>query len=410
MLPEERRKQLDGIVGQMIANKETDANIQFVVDDFKKKYSKQEGLLIEQKKQMPILTNEQGGFGTALKDVAVGAIKGGVESLQGIGKLGLEAVSLGKIDTSKLGISDETLKSKSRGEQVGKVLEFGGELGAGFTKVAVPLVKPLLDARKEAVATQKVIEMISPKATVKEAKLAQTQGRFVEGKARTLFRSGTADKILPSQKTLSAAETINKNIPNAGKMSEDQLFKAIDQNITKTANKLRPVMEKTPIKTETIQKINDDWAILKKNQIADAPATEEINVIKRQSKFESLLKKSGSNSHADLWDTRITYDNSIPEAVKRANSLSPESLQLQKQEWLENRAILNDAIDAQPEFKQMSELYNAREGILSKTKVDKAQVSKIRELVNKYPEIKGTIKLLIGAEALRRITGIDLIP
>lgn len=39
MLPEDRRKQLDGIVQQMISNKEPDSNIRFVVDDFKKKYS-----------------------------------------------------------------------------------------------------------------------------------------------------------------------------------------------------------------------------------------------------------------------------------------------------------------------------------------------------------------------------------
>jgi hypothetical protein len=32
------RSKLDNIVRQMLANKETDANIQFVVDDFKAKY------------------------------------------------------------------------------------------------------------------------------------------------------------------------------------------------------------------------------------------------------------------------------------------------------------------------------------------------------------------------------------
>lgn len=38
MLTEQRRKQLDSIVSQMVANKESDANIQFVVNDFKQKY------------------------------------------------------------------------------------------------------------------------------------------------------------------------------------------------------------------------------------------------------------------------------------------------------------------------------------------------------------------------------------
>jgi|GEM_PF-3135441 len=42
MLPEERRKQLDGIVGQMTANRENDDAISFVVNDFKNKYGVEE--------------------------------------------------------------------------------------------------------------------------------------------------------------------------------------------------------------------------------------------------------------------------------------------------------------------------------------------------------------------------------
>ena len=39
MLPEDKRTQLDGIVQRMVQNKESDSNIRFVVDDFKKKYT-----------------------------------------------------------------------------------------------------------------------------------------------------------------------------------------------------------------------------------------------------------------------------------------------------------------------------------------------------------------------------------
>ena len=37
-LTEEQRKRLDGIVQEMINNEESEANIQFVVNDFKSKY------------------------------------------------------------------------------------------------------------------------------------------------------------------------------------------------------------------------------------------------------------------------------------------------------------------------------------------------------------------------------------
>ncbi len=168
-------------------------------------------------------------------------------------------------------------------------------------------------------------------------------------------------------------------------------------------------MEQTPIQSETIQKINDDWTALKKTQMAEAPATEEANVAKRQAKFESLLQKSGNESHADLWDTAIKYDESIPDSVKKATSLSPESIQLQKQEWLDNRQILSDAMEksSRPEFKQMSDMYNAKEGILSKTKVDKALPSKINQFLKDNPKVYSVIKGTVIYETLKGL-GIHL--
>lgn len=271
----------------------------------------------------------------------------------------------------------------------GKLVEKGiGKIDQGYqTYKAGKEIKTAVNS------TGKIAEMISPKATVKEAKLAQTQGRLVQGKEPTLFRAGTEDKILPSKKTVSASETIVKNIPNAQKMSPGDLYKAVDKNITETAQKLRPQMEATPIKPETVQKINDDWSTLKKTQMADAPATEEANVLKRQGKFETILKKSGSGSHADLWDTAINYDNSIADNVKKANSLSSESLQLQKDEWLQNRKILSDAIEktSKPEFKQMSDLYEAKNGLISKAKVNEAQMSKVNQFLKNNPKVAAVL-------------------
>lgn len=382
----------------------------------------------EVKSSLPLLTKESGdihqNMRTATKDIVVGAGKDLIEGARGVtsglqnfgqsalsglfhqplaevkANTGIKSLDSSTPESSQI---DEQLKAKSRGEQTGKVLSAVTQIVAPFSggtaekliakgKSAYEGFQASREAKSAADATSKVAETISPKATAKEAKLAQTQGRFVEGKEGGYLTKGTPDKILPSKKTLSASETITKNIPGADKMSEGQLFKAVDENITKTAKELRPVMEKTPIKPETIQKINDDWTGLKKTQLLEAPATEEANVAKRQAKFESLLKKSGNQSHADLWDTRIAYDDSIPERVKQASSISDESLQLQKQEWLDNREILNDAINARPEFKQMSDMYTAKQGILSKTKVEKAQLSKISQTLKKHPNIVRVLK------------------
>lgn len=228
-------------------------------------------------------------------------------------------------------------------------------------------------------ATKKIQDMITPNPTAKEAQLAQRQGRFIEGKDATLFKSGTPDKLAPSQKVQSATQTIIKNIPNAAKMKPSELYTAVESKIGQTAKSLRPQMEATPIKPETIQKINTEWETLKKSQMEAAPATEEPNVLKRQKKFESFLQKSEANHQGDLWDTRIKYDSSIPDAVKKATSNSSESLQLQKEEWLQNRAVLNNAINdtklgmgqaSQKAFSDMTDMYEAKTNLQSKAKVD----------------------------------------
>lgn len=251
--------------------------------------------------------------------------------------------------------------------------------------------------------TAKIQETISPKPTPKEAKLAQSQGRFIQGKEPTLFKAGTADSIAPSEKVIRATDTIQRNIPGADKMDESQLHSALSAKIEQTAETLKPQMKATQIKPETIQKINDDWTALKKSQIEEADATEEPNVRKQQQQFEQRLMKSGNSTMDDLWETRKSYDDGVPENVKKANSMSPESLQNKKQIWLQNRGILTDSINdaqngmgatSQRAFSDMHDMYNAKEGIMSKTKVDGAKMSKVNQFLKEHPT---TAKFLGGA-------------
>lgn len=386
------------------------------------------------KKPMPLLTNEQGGVGTALKDVALGAgksfIRGGRDLAGMVQGLGQKTAGLFGVNTTGSGIKSitdttaegsqvgEQLKSKSRGEQIGGLLETGAELASGFTAAkgpqAIAKAKQAYTAGKEAKAGDKILETISPKPTVKEARLAQSQGRLIQGKERTFFKAGTEDKIAPTEKLKQAKDIIIQRIPNATKLNPKQLYTAVDSEITNTATKLRPQMEATPIKPETIGKINTDWEKLKKIQLEAADATEEANVAKLQKQFEAKLQKSGSGNHADLWDTRIEYDNSIPKNVKEANAMSSESLQNKKEIWLQNRQILSDAINdvehgmgelASKPFKEMSNLYEAKNNLLSKAKVDKAQVSKLKELVQKNPEVASLLKAGLGIELFTRLFG-----
>lgn len=396
------------------------------------------------KAPLPLLTKDTGGFGTALKDVAVGAGKdllktatGLASTLQGAGQRviagfmpGGEDANIGKVQatTGINALNTDTptgagvqadLQPASKGEQTGGILSEVAQTVAPFSggnfenlvakgKSAIEAFQASREAKATADSTAKITDMISPKPTVKEARLAQTQGRFVDGKAPTTFRAGTEDTILPSKKTVSAANTVSENIPGASKMSPSTLYSAIDDSITKKAQFLRPQMEATPIKPQTAEKINSEWDDLKQQQLQDAPKVygqngeikPDANVINRQQKFESLLKKSGSGNHADLWDTRVNYDNSIPDNVKKATIISPESLQAQKEEWLQNRAILNDAINdnvsgmgpvSQKAFSDMSDLYEAKNGLLSQTKVSGAKMSKFNQFLKDNPKVSAAL-------------------
>ena len=253
------------------------------------------------------------------------------------------------------------------------------------------------DIQKEFDAIQ---EKIMPKPTAKEAKLAQEQGRLSKGKEPTLLKKGTPDEVIPTKDTQRAIGTIHREIPNASQMDEATLHTALKDKIVEKSQLLEPEMKKVPIENDTVQQITDKWNKLKKEQIKNADASEEANVKKLQKQFEEKLKKSKSGNMNDLWKTAKEYDDSVPESVKKATNISDPKLQYKKEMWLENRSILRDAIKdtknglgkvAQQSFDDMHDMYNAKEGLLSKAKVElEGKPSKAGELL-KNPYVKGAI-------------------
>lgn len=248
--------------------------------------------------------------------------------------------------------------------------------------------------------TAKLTDMISPKMNAKETKLAQSQGRIIAGKEPTMFKSGTADTVIPTDKIVKATQTIQREIPNASKLPPSELHTALSARTSDMAEKLKPEMVKTPIKPETVQKITDDWSAIKKEQLNNAYTPNDVNVEKLQSDFEIRLQQSKSGNMNDLWDTAKAYDDSVPVNVKNANSLSSESLQAKKEIWLQNRGILRDAINdttngmgetSKNAFSDMHDMYNAKENLLSKAKIEKAQSSRLVQWAKDHPYLAGTI-------------------
>lgn len=200
---------------------------------------------------MPILTNPQGGFGTALKDVGVGFAKsffrGTRDVASGIQSLGKFALNKAGVDTSNMGFQSvdnsnpvgagvaNTLQSKSRGEQVGGALETATELALPFSggnaEKLVASGKDLYNTVKgvRAVASdassqvlgktgiRDVIDTVSPKLTKLQEAEAKASGRG--------YTSGILNKtnIAPSAREIemgqyakdagvSSSNTFDKNI------------------------------------------------------------------------------------------------------------------------------------------------------------------------------------------------------
>jgi hypothetical protein len=269
----------------------------------------------------------------------------------------------------------------------------------------------------------KLQETISPKITSKETQAIINEGRLTRGKESTIFGK-QPDIVTQSENVQRAAKVINESIPNSSSMNDAELSKAIDTHIESTAKKLKPVMKSTPITKETTGKVVDSWKTLKAEQQAQPEFLDNESGNKAfQGKFENYLKKlewditdtSGKfksptpKTMDDIWETRIAYDSSIPDNVKNATSNSSPILQTRKAMWLENRAILNSAIndtykglgaESQDAFARMSDMYDARQNIATKAKID------LKGTEGVLPTTKvGWLKLAGGAGAT--LLGID---
>ncbi len=236
-------------------------------------------------------------------------------------------------------------------------------------------------------------ELISPKITSKETQKIINDSRLTRGKESVIFGK-QPDIVEQSEAVKDAANIINEQIPNAAKMTDAQLATALDGKTTEIAKSLQTEMKQVPIKPETTGKVVEAYKKLKAEQAKtpDFKDHREGNEAFQQ-QFENHLKqlewditdKSGkfkaptSKTMDDIWAARKSYDDSIPSNVKNATEKSAPVSIARKEMWLENRALLNAAIHdtadgmgdtSQKAFKDLSGMYDAKQNILSKAKVD----------------------------------------
>lgn len=382
----------------MQAHKETDPAAQAKLLELAKEVSRTADLV--RSKADEISTSYRENAKTAEADVNIGTVAlGGAEALGE--KTATEGMVKDAITGEMKPTAATTIKDAARaiGGAVTKAAQpalnaakKGMDViteAAGNAKAAVGLGEKVLTPDE---ALGKIQDTIAPKLNAKEVKTAISEGRVARGKESTLFGK-KPDIVSQSEEVQQAAKTIQKNIPGAENMDDVQLANALDGKIETTAKGLEGDMKNVPVDQSTTGKVVDAWKTMKKAQETEPEYDAFPGSAKFQAKFESYLKElewditdaSGkfkapsSKTLNDIWSVRKAYDASVPQNVKTATTASAPSLQWQKSMWLENRALLNAAIndtakglgkESQQAFSDMSDMYMSKQNILSKAKID----------------------------------------
>lgn len=375
---------------------------------------------------------KQGGFVSGVKSFATGVGKGLLGEAVGTARLlqrGGQQV-LGALDPTRTVAEtiretgfeslkgeqaqqiDELLKGANTAEKAGKLAAFVSTLffpvgKAKEVKVGVQKGKEFVGELGERRATRKATEVaeieteelnkiqdiISPKITSKESQRIIDESRVkrgaIGGLIEKLFGS-RADIVTQSNQVKQASNTIQRRIKKASELDDFALNDAMKKEVTKIATELKPDMQGIFISPNLTTKALSTWNKLKAKQ-AKIPEFEAFAGSKRvQKNFEEFLNevktrvrgadgKFRDKNLDDLWELRIRYDNSISKNIKEAvDGVSPPSTVLQKEMWLDNRAILNDIINdtasglgdvSRKGFADMSDLYMARQNIATKSKI-----------------------------------------
>ena len=351
---------------------------------------------------MPLLTKEEGGFGTALKDVGVGFGKQIISSgrstaglIQGFGKGALE---LAGADTSEMGIKSiddstpegaqvaEQLEAKSRGEQVGKVLGFGAELGAGYIKG----VKPIIEARKGAKAVQAVtpeVKALSPT----QYKEALSKGQLKPGsllKPEKYVLPEAQKTVALKYKTLLQSKDPIKNSQSILKEISKQ-----DEAVGKFLEANNGIYNKGELKNFILERLKD---------VDDVTVTPERIAKLKETLTDGFIRNLEKNDTKTLWEARKLFDNSI----KKVFSGSPTLQNTVKREF---RNAIQDFISTKtPDktysnaMKEMSSLFRLHDNVALQAAREKG-MSGLRVLMRRHPVATKVLGGYLGYELAQKL-------
>src|SRR3990167_2675313 len=332
--------------------------------------------------ELPLLTKETGGFGTALKDVGmgfgkelIGTSRGVAQTLQSVGKFALGAFGA---DTSQMGIKslddkqiDEQLKAKSRGEQVGKVLGFATELGAGFTKA-----KPALTQTLKARGDQQAIRAATPE--VKALGKTQYQEALRRGQIKPSSLLKPEKYVLPEAEKATAIKyrkllTSKNPVKNSQRVLNE--ISNQDKAVGRFLEKNNSIYNNAELKNHILQRLQD---------VDDVNVTPERLLKLKETMVDGFIRKLSKNDSVTLWKTRKSFDQSI----KKVFSGSPTLQNTIKREF---RNAIQDFIATKTPnktysnaMKEMSSLYRIYDNTVLQAAREKGMTG-IRILMRRHP-------------------------
>ena len=239
MLKENDRIKLDGIVKQMINNKEADSTIRLVVDDFKSKYdsvapAKEDKNIVMKASDFVADTSKgfYGGISNIITDTTKGAAKGVLSTLTGISSISERALdSMGRIVTPKkyekaLGFEKTDKKSAellipekyrspnedSTAEKIGFYGEQVAEWFIPWTKTAK--VEKGVNALSKLTKTGKVVKNFAGEATETIARQASQTGEINKDTITTGIGVPIINKVISKSGILTkAGESLFGKLP-----------------------------------------------------------------------------------------------------------------------------------------------------------------------------------------------------
>lgn len=310
-----------------------------------------------------------------------------------IGKKALEAVSKGvefysdwAKQNPRAAANLEGLGNIASIVPVGKGTQIGVKATEKAAQTAVKTGEKVLGGVAEKIPTiglKKIESKIAPKVTSKEVSRALAEGRVVRTQNKLFKVLGVPDKIQAEKSVKEAAQVIKDRIPNATRLSDQEIATVSKKQIANISKELEPKLKMLKIDDTPKENILNSWADIKTKQINENVLLSDNELSKAQAQFERALERVIESDNADdIWKSIQKYDDMVGDNIKQAvpKKSSEKALEL-KSMWLDNRRILRNSLDdisviigddtVKKSFKDMTSLYTAYNNIVANAKFSK---------------------------------------